>query len=168
MEKHREGFIVVETNYRIYAYTDSDLQVALVGLFSEVLFRFPNLAVAVITRDSVRQAFKGGITSGQIVRFLRMHAHPRQQAAHVKANQPVIPPTVVDQIALWEAERNRFTFTDGVLYNQFLSQGDYETVRNFAENSNVMVWSNNRLRTVIVTKEGHEPVKKFWKRHSRH
>ena len=39
----------------------------------------------------------------------------------MKNGEAVIPPTVIDQIALWEAERNRFTFTDGVLYNQFLS-----------------------------------------------
>jgi len=167
MERHKEGFLVVETNYRVYAYTSSDLQVALIGLFAEVLYRFPNLAVAVITRDSVRQAFKGGITSSQIVRFLRMHSHPRQQAAHLKAGSSVIPPTVVDQIALWEAERNRFTFTEGVLYNQFLSQADYETVRNFAESVNVCVLANSKQRVVVVTKEGHEPVKKFWKRHSR-
>lgn len=34
----------------------------------------------------------------------------------------VLPPTVVDQIRLWESERNRFTYTEGVVYNQFLSQ----------------------------------------------
>ena len=73
----------------------------------------------------------------------------------------------VDQISLWEAERNRFTFTEGVLYNQFLSLGDYETVRNFAESQNVCVLSNSKQRVVVVTKEGHEPVKKFWKRHSK-
>ena len=49
---------MVETNYRIYAYTDSNLQIALLGLFTEVLYRFPNLCVGVITRDSCRQAFR--------------------------------------------------------------------------------------------------------------
>ena len=39
MERHKEGFLVVETNYRVYAYTSSDLQVALIGLFTEVLYR---------------------------------------------------------------------------------------------------------------------------------
>ena len=167
MERHREGYIVVETNYRIYAYTSSDLQVALIGLFAEMLYRFPNLAVGVITRDSVRQAFRGGITRNQITRFLRMHAHPVQQDAHAKISVPIIPPTVVDQIALWEEERNRFTFTEGVLYNQFLSHSDFDTVKNYAESQNVCVWSNTRNRTVVVTKEGHEPVKKFWKKQSR-
>lgn len=33
-----------------------------------------------------------------------------------------LPPTVVDQIKLWELERNRLIYTEGVLYSQFLSQ----------------------------------------------
>ena len=33
------SYIVVETNYRIYAYTDSNLQIALLGLFTEILYR---------------------------------------------------------------------------------------------------------------------------------
>ena len=43
LERHREGYIVVETNYRVYAYTTSDLQVSLIGLFAEPLYRSPNL-----------------------------------------------------------------------------------------------------------------------------
>ena len=31
---------MVETNYRIYAYTDSNLQIALLGLFTEILYRY--------------------------------------------------------------------------------------------------------------------------------
>jgi len=166
MERHREGFLVVETNYRVYAYTSSDLQVALVALFAEMLYRFPNLAVAVVTRDSIRQALRGGITASQIVRFLRLHAHAQQQKG-AKDNDPVIPPTVVDQIHLWEKERNRFAFTEGVLYNQFLSQGDYETARAFADQQGVVVWANPAKRTLVVSKEGHDAVKKFWRRHSR-
>lgn len=34
-----KGYIVVETNYRVYAYTESNLQVALLGLFTELLYR---------------------------------------------------------------------------------------------------------------------------------
>lgn len=35
-----KGHIIVETNYRVYAYTDSNLQVALLGLFTELLYRY--------------------------------------------------------------------------------------------------------------------------------
>jgi hypothetical protein len=39
-EMTRAGYIVVETNYRVYAYTENNLQVALLGLFTEMLLRF--------------------------------------------------------------------------------------------------------------------------------
>ena len=66
-------------------------------------FRFPNLSVGVITRDSCRQAFRGGITATQIIRFLNMHVH----AKSVASPGPPVPPTVTDQIRLWEQERDR-------------------------------------------------------------
>lgn len=45
----------------------------------------------------------------------------KSETGGIKSNS-VLPPTVVDQIKLWETERNRFTYTEGVVYNQFLSQ----------------------------------------------
>ena len=51
----------------------------------------------------------------------------------LKGGQSQLPPTVSDQIRLWEQERDRFTFSEGVLYNQFLSNADYDTVKNYAE-----------------------------------
>ncbi|CAH8497662.1 unnamed protein product [Heterobilharzia americana] len=58
------GYILLETNFRLYAYTDSPLP------------RFPNLVVADITRDSVREALIRGITANQILSFLTANAHP--------------------------------------------------------------------------------------------
>jgi transcription initiation factor TFIIH subunit 4 len=75
-KSQNKGYLVVETNYRVYAYTDSNLQVALLGLFTELLYRFPNMVVGVLTRDSVRQALRGGITAEQIISYLEQHAHP--------------------------------------------------------------------------------------------
>lgn len=163
-----KGYIVVETNYRVYAYTDSNLQVALLGLFTELLYRFPNLVVGVLTRDSVRQAFRGGITADQIISYLEQHAHPTMHNVEQTINtKSALPPTVVDQIKLWENERNRFTYTEGVVYNQFLSQGDFNTLRDYAQSIGVMIWQNERTRTMVVTKNGHDDVKKFWKRYSK-
>ncbi|KAJ6634770.1 General transcription factor IIH subunit 4 [Pseudolycoriella hygida] len=166
--QHDKGHIVVETNYRVYAYTDSSLQVALLGLFTELLYRFPNLVVGVLTRDSVRQALRGGITADQIISYLEQHAHPNMllHEHSIKSKSP-LPPTVVDQIKLWENERNRFTFTEGVAYNQFLSQSDFITLRDYAQSINVLIWQNERNRTMVVTKNGHDDVKKFWKRYQK-
>uniref|UniRef100_A0AAY4BHG3 General transcription factor IIH subunit 4 n=1 Tax=Denticeps clupeoides TaxID=299321 RepID=A0AAY4BHG3_9TELE len=145
------GFIVVETNYRLYAYTNSELQIALVALFSEMLYRFPNVVVAQVTRESVQQAIANGITAQQIIHFLRTRAHP----VMVKQT-PVLPPTVTDQIRLWELERDRLQFTEGVLYNQFL------------HGLGVLVWQNAPQRVMVVTPHGHSEVKRFWKRQKSH
>ena len=34
---------------------------------------------------------------------------------------------------MWELERDRFKFSEGVLYNQFLSQMDFELLRDYAK-----------------------------------
>lgn len=108
-------------------------------------FRLPNVTVGVLTRDSIRTALRSGITADQIVGFLRMHAHPKMK----RPGTPVLPPTVVDQIYLWEQERNRFTFSEGVLYSQFMSQSDFDTLRDYAQDLGVLVWQNDRKRTMV-------------------
>ncbi|XP_064236690.1 general transcription factor IIH subunit 4 isoform X2 [Aotus nancymaae] len=156
---HQPGFIVVETNCRLYAYTESELQIALIALFSEMLYRFPNMVVAQVTRESVQQAIASGITAQQIIHFLRTRAHP------VMLKQtPVLPPTITDQIRLWELERDRLRFTEGVLYNQFLSQVDFELLLAHARELGVLVFENSAKRLMVVTPAGHSDVKRFWKR----
>lgn len=161
--------IIVETNYRVYAYTDSNLQVALLGLFTELMYRFPNLIVGVLTRDSIRQAFRGGITADQIISYLEQHAHPTTLSKENTSinTSSLLPPTIVDQIKLWENERNRFKFSEGVAYNQFLSQSDFISLRDYAQSINVLMYVDERSRTMVVTKNGHEDVKKFWKRYQK-
>jgi len=88
-----------------------------------VVERFPDLVVGVITRESIRQALRIGITAEQIVSFLRQHAHSQCYTL-----PKVLPATIADQIKLWSNERDRFTFTEGVLYNQFHSQGDFDVI----------------------------------------
>lgn len=150
---------MVETNYRIYAYTESELQIAVVALFSEMLYRVPNLVVAQLTRESVQQAIANGITAQQIIHFLRTRAHPI-----MLSQTPVLPPTITDQIRLWELERDRLQFTEGVLYNQFLSQVDFEVLRDRAQGLGCLVWQDVAHRVMVVTPAGHSEVKRFWKR----
>lgn len=194
----RPGYIVVETNYRIYAYTgnllkieliltikityfpDSPLQIALLGLFTELQYRFPNLVLGNLTRDSVRQALRSGITANQIINFLNMHSHSES----MKQGSP-IPATVKDQIKLWEIERDRFLFTDGILYSQFLSLSDFELLRNYAsvsvslysnfsniiyhllQDAGYLIWDNPAKRVMVVAQAGHDDVRRFWKRHKK-
>ncbi|XP_034835175.1 general transcription factor IIH subunit 4 [Maniola hyperantus] len=163
------GYIIVETNYRVYAYTQSSLQVALLGLFTELIYRFPNVVVGVLTRESVRAALRGGISAQQIIRYLEQHSHTQMLKADTGGvrTASVLPPTVVDQVQLWESERNRFTYTEGVVYNQFLSQAEFAVLRDYAKGAGVLTWHSERARTMVVTRASHDDVKRFWKRYSK-
>lgn len=120
---------IMTFNFILILLTESPLQIALLTLFIELNYRFPKFIAGFITRDSVRAAFKFGITAKQITHYLTMHAHPNM---HLGKRSTVIPSTIIDQIFLWEQERNRLTFSEGVLYSQFNSQPDYELLRKYA------------------------------------
>jgi len=154
-----QGYLIVETNYRVYAYTESVLQIALLSLFTDVKKRFPQFTVGLLTRESVQQALACGISAEQIIEFLRTRAHP-QMLTHT----PILPSTITDQVKLWEMERDRLRYSEGVLYNQFLSQGDFEMLKKYAEDQNVLLWGNNQKRLMVVSKAGHDDVKKYWKK----
>lgn len=84
-EQADQGFIILETNYKIYAYTgkignheqmgdfslidaylDSPLQIAVLNLFVQLQSRFRNMVTGLITRDSIRNALMKGITAEQV------------------------------------------------------------------------------------------------------
>lgn len=56
--------IISLTNY--YFIIESQLQISVLNLFCELQFRFSNMVTATITRDSVRNALKKGITAQQV------------------------------------------------------------------------------------------------------
>jgi len=45
-----KGFIIIETNYRLYAYTNSPLQIAVLALFTRLGTRYPNMVSGRISR----------------------------------------------------------------------------------------------------------------------
>lgn len=57
-----------------------------------------------------------------------------------------------------------FLRTPGVLYNQFLSQVDFELLLAHARELGVLVFENSAKRLMVVTPAGHSDVKRFWKR----
>ncbi|KAL5504070.1 TFB2 [Sanghuangporus vaninii] len=154
-----QGFIILETNYRIYAYTDNPLQTAVLNLFVTLKYRFPNLVVGSLTRDSVRKALSNGITADQIIKYLATHAHPQ-----MRKNDPLIPVTVQDQIRLWELERNRLKSQEGYLYTSFASQADYELILKYAKQLGVVLWESPAKRCFFGSLEGHANIRGFIER----
>ncbi len=56
-EQVNDKFFVVETNFRVLAYTTSLLYKALLKLFIRVEYIFPDLVVGTLTRKSLQRAF---------------------------------------------------------------------------------------------------------------
>ncbi|RXW25513.1 hypothetical protein EST38_g362 [Candolleomyces aberdarensis] len=134
----QEGFIILETNYRVYAYTDNPLQTAVLDLFTSLKYRFPNLVVGSITRESVKKALLNGISADQIISYLITHAHPNMR-------------------------KNQLAGT-GYLYTAFASQADYELVLNYAKELDVVLWENAAKRCFFGSLEGHGNIKGFIER----
>ncbi|KAF1365242.1 RNA polymerase II transcription factor B subunit 2 [Lizonia empirigonia] len=141
-----QGFIIIETNYRLYAYTNSLIQIAIISLFCKLQHRFPNLISGKLTKESVHRAVSQGITSQQIISYLTTYAHPQMQK-----NKTFIPPTVMDQIRLWEYEGERVETTNGYLMREFGTQAEYADVLNYADALGVLVWKNDEKRTFFVS-----------------
>ena len=72
-----------------------------------------------------------GITAKQILHYLNASCHPS-----CKKNLHPIPQVVSDNVHLWCEERNRMKFNEGTLYNQFLTQDDFEILRDYAKGKN--------------------------------
>lgn len=78
------GQIVLETNFKLYAYTNSPLEIAILNLFVSLRVRFANMVIGQITRESIRKALYNGITADQIIRFLETHAHTQMRQLAVE------------------------------------------------------------------------------------
>lgn len=161
------GFIIIETNYRLYAYTSSPLQISLIALFTTLKYRFPNLVTGKLTRQSIRRAIEMGITADQIISYLTNHAHPQMRKSYgiksisnaAATGQTVLPPTVVDQIRLWQLERDRLKATPGFLFKDFATLAEFEAPCRYAEEIGVMAWKSEKRRMFFVTR--HEQVAAF-------
>ncbi|KAJ3485604.1 hypothetical protein NLG97_g6782 [Lecanicillium saksenae] len=67
-------------------------------------------------------------------------------------NKPVLPPTVVDQIRLWQLENERMKTTGGFLFRDFDDPREYQDTRRFADEIGVLVWSNDKTGMFFASK----------------
>lgn len=125
---NEKGYVILETNYRLYAYTSSPLLISIISLFAALHTRYPNLITAKITKPSILRALGAGITANQIITYLTVHAHPI-----LRRHTPVLPPTVVDQIRLWQIEGERMTSWRGYLIRDVGSVEEYDKAVAYAE-----------------------------------
>lgn len=99
-----------------------------------------------------------------------------------KAQNPIIPVTVQDQIRLWELERHRVKGQDGkpiqngemgqsakciytgYLYKDFGSMNDYEVVVKYARELGVVLWENGAKRMFFADAAGRVLIRNYIER----
>ncbi|KAK6917534.1 Transcription factor Tfb2, C-terminal domain [Dillenia turbinata] len=154
-----QGFVVVETNFRMYAYSSSKLHCEILRLFSRVEYQLPNLIVGAITKESLYNAFENGISADQIISFLQQNAHPR-----VAERIPSVPENVSDQIRLWESDLNRVEMMSAYLYDDFPSRDVFESACDFAREYNGLLWEDSKKMRMVVKGEIHMHMKEYLRR----
>lgn len=176
-----QGQIIVETNFKMYAYPQDDLQPAILALFARIHDHLPGLIYASLTQESVKAALAKGITADQIIAYLTIHAHPvmkrRLQTAASTASEAnvqaglgsnVLPHTVIDQLKLWERDRDRLKSLSGHLYQDFLQANDFEAFVGEAKRINCLLYSHGVKRLAVISREGHVRMKEWVKEHIKH
>jgi transcription initiation factor TFIIH subunit 4 len=83
----------------------------------------------------------------------------------MKKSTPILPETVSDQLRIWETERNRVRFEEGVLYDGFVAEEGYKKALKYAQDNHVYIWGNMQKQLLMVTQEGHELMKPFIKKY---
>ncbi|XP_044460906.1 general transcription and DNA repair factor IIH subunit TFB2 [Mangifera indica] len=152
----KEGFVVVETNFRMYAYSTSKLHCEILRLFSRIEYQLPNLIVGAITKESLYNAFENGITAEQIISFLRQNAHSR-----VADKVPSVPENVSDQIRLWESDLNRVEMTLAYFYDEFPSRDVFEAACEYARDHGGLLWEDSKRMRLSVKAEIHMNMREF-------
>eukprot|EP00602_Paraphysomonas_sp_CaronLab_P000242 CAMPEP_0185032126 /NCGR_PEP_ID=MMETSP1103-20130426/20001_1 /TAXON_ID=36769 /ORGANISM="Paraphysomonas bandaiensis, Strain Caron Lab Isolate" /LENGTH=358 /DNA_ID=CAMNT_0027567903 /DNA_START=342 /DNA_END=1419 /DNA_ORIENTATION=+ len=156
--------VIVETNFQVVAYVTSDLHLAMLSLFVDTrgMIRMPNMALGIITRDSVKSALKMGISAKQIIGFLTLHAHPR-----VANKTQIVPENVADQLLLWEAEKHRLHTQEAVYLNLSLVVAGkdleimYTKILAYAEEIGVCLFANENKKCLVVTPEGYRQLQAY-------
>lgn len=152
----KQGYVVVETNFRLYAYSTSKLHCEILKLFSRVEYQLPNLIVGSITKENLYKAFANGITADQIISFLQQNAHPR-----VAERVPSVPENVTDQIRLWESDLNRVEMTPAHFLDDFPSRDVFEAACDFAREYSSLLWEDSKKMRLIVKTEIYAHMKEF-------
>lgn len=138
--------LVVETNFKLYAYVTSAYEKSLLGLFSRTVYTLPNLVKAQIDEDAIGTAFERHITAAQIIRYL-------------KDNTDYLPANIENQIIIWEQKLHRIQTRKGVLFMDFNHLSDYISLCNFLLARRALLFKDETQRILIAEESVYEKAK---------
>lgn len=109
-----EGWMLMDTNFKITAFPKSPLHTALLKKFAIVTYEFPGFASAFVSPNSFREALNQGTTLDNIIGFLKANL------SH-KIGSGQIPSAVMKQFHVWRDQRERLTVTHDCIMRQYTS-----------------------------------------------
>lgn len=155
-ETEKSRYILIETNFKLYAYTSSIYEISIIRLFSEICMQLPNMIKGNITEESLSNAFSKGVTSHQIINFLKSYVLFED-----------IPNAILNQIEIWDVKRKRIRIVPGYLYSNFLNLVDYQKIVKFCISKDYLVDRDDEKRMIVVKSEYNEIVKDYVKNNIR-
>jgi transcription initiation factor TFIIH subunit 4 len=105
------GWILIDTNFKVTAYTSSDLHVALLKKFALITYQMPGFTSAYISPDSFRKALDDGTSLDDILTFLKTNLS--------SLGGGKIPPNVEHQFYVWQKQRDRIQVTPNCVLRTF-------------------------------------------------
>ena len=159
------GYLIVETTFKVYAYTTSAFQVSLLGLFLRFDYQLPDMLVATLTKDSARRAYINNISASELIGYMEQYAHPCMRAGvGGPGGVSLLPENVVDALRLWEAERNRMEISEDevCLLSEFDSAAEYGSIlEELRKHDCVVYYNDGPKKTIVCTEQGVDVVKAY-------
>lgn len=152
-ETEKSRFILLETNFKLYAYTTSVYEISIIRLFTDVCMHLPNMIKGNLTEESLSNAFSKGVTSQQIINFLRSYVLFED-----------IPEAILNQIEIWDLKRKRIRIVPGYLYSNFLNLVDYQNVVKFCVSKDCLIDRDDEKRMIVIKSEFNDMVKDYVKK----
>lgn len=147
-ESQSSKFIILETNYKIYAYTNKSYEKSILNLFSKAVYTLPNLVKARLDEESMCRAFSKGIMAKQILKYLGEFSED-------------VPSSVANQIIIWENKQHRIKDNNAILYSDFLHLSDYLGVLRFLEEKHAVLLKDEAKRIIVGTENTYDITKEF-------
>jgi len=155
-DKELEGSIIVENNFRLYAYANSySNYIPTISLFADELFSLPYMIIFHITRTSVIRCLNLGVKSVHINSFISRNIHPKTTKSTLDI--------VKTQILQWETEKERIKSEKGILYDGFSNKDQYILTRDYTIENNFLIWANDEKQFIFAQEDAHATIRDFIK-----
>lgn len=172
--EENQRFVVVETSFKIYAFSREPLKIVQLSFLADLEYRLPNMVVARITRRSFRRALLNGLSSQDVVSWLQLHSHNRtvtelmqdaslglggQGNANRTSTMPStstygVPNNVIAQLQIWEKERERLAVQSAYLIKEFDRATDFDNWRVFTQKNLTLLHADPERQILVVSPEG--------------